>query len=91
MRIRRNIIAPVILTIGAIGSLVTVPALAALTATAPATAVVASGTPAPDAIGFMGWITVPGQPPAVDFPSAAGRWLSLGGGVKLPEKSREFS
>jgi hypothetical protein len=54
MRIRRNIIAPVILTIGAVGSLVAVPALAALTAAAPATAVVASAKTAPDVIGYMG-------------------------------------
>ena len=36
MRIRRNIIAPLILTIGAVGSLVAVPAVTALTAVAPA-------------------------------------------------------
>ena len=39
MRIRRNIIAPLILTIGAVGSLVAVPAVTALTAVAPAAAV----------------------------------------------------
>jgi hypothetical protein len=38
MRIRRTI-APVILTIGAIGSLVATPAVAALTSSAPATSV----------------------------------------------------
>jgi hypothetical protein len=43
MRIRRNILAPVILTIGTVGSLVAGPVLA-LTATAtPAAAVVAAG------------------------------------------------
>ena len=36
MRIRRTIIAPVILTIGAVGSLVAVPAVAAMTSVAPA-------------------------------------------------------
>ena len=36
MRIRRNVIAPLILTIGAVGSLVAVPAVTALTAVAPA-------------------------------------------------------
>ena len=36
MRIRRTILAPVILTIGAVGSLVAVPAVAALTSAAPA-------------------------------------------------------
>ena len=35
MRIRRNIIAPLILTIGAVGSLVAVPAVTALTAVDP--------------------------------------------------------
>jgi len=55
MRIRRNIIAPLILTIGAVGSLVTVPALSALTAAAPAAATVAaSATASPSAIGHMG-------------------------------------
>ena len=41
MRIRRNIIAPLILTIGAVGSLVAVPAVAALTSVAPAATSVA--------------------------------------------------
>jgi hypothetical protein len=54
MRIRRNIIAPLILTIGAVGGLVAAPALTALTAVAPATTAVASGNPTPDVIGFMG-------------------------------------
>jgi hypothetical protein len=54
VRIRRNIIAPLILTIGAVGSLVAVPAVSALTAVTPATAAVASGTISPNAIGFMG-------------------------------------
>jgi hypothetical protein len=49
MRIRRTIIAPVILTIGAVCSLVAVPAVAALTAVAPAATSVASGTMSPDA------------------------------------------
>jgi hypothetical protein len=43
MRIRRNVIAPLILTIGAVGSLVAVPAVTALTAVTPATTAVASG------------------------------------------------
>ena len=42
MRIRRNIIAPLILTIGAVGSLVAVPAVTALTAVTPAAASVAA-------------------------------------------------
>jgi hypothetical protein len=47
MRIRRTIIAPLILTIGAIGSLVAAPAVAAVTSAAPTA--VASGTALPDA------------------------------------------
>jgi hypothetical protein len=54
MRIRRNVIAPLILTIGAVGSLVTVPAVTALTAVTPATVAVASGTTSPSVIGHMG-------------------------------------
>jgi hypothetical protein len=50
MRIRRNIIAPLIVTIGAVGSLVAVPAVSALTAVTPATTAVATGTISPDAI-----------------------------------------
>ena len=42
MRIRRNIIAPLILTIGAVGSLVVAPAVAAATSVAPAANSVAS-------------------------------------------------
>ncbi len=49
MRIRRTIIAPVIVTIGAVGSLVAVPAAAALTSVAPAATSVASSVPAPNA------------------------------------------
>ena len=41
MRIRRTIIAPVILTIGALGSLVAAPAVAAMTSAAPAASVAA--------------------------------------------------
>jgi len=44
MRIRRNIIAPLILTIGAVGSLAAVPAVTALTAVTPATSAVAMGS-----------------------------------------------
>jgi hypothetical protein len=54
MRIRRNIIAPLILTIGAVGSLVAVPAVSALTAVAPAATAVATASISPDAIGFHG-------------------------------------
>ena len=43
MRIRRTIIAPLILTIGAIGSLVAAPAVAAMTSVAPAATSVAEG------------------------------------------------
>jgi hypothetical protein len=46
MRIRRNILAPAILTVGTIGSLVAGPVLALTTAAAPASAAVAiSATP----------------------------------------------
>jgi len=49
MRIRRNVIAPLILTISAVGSLAAVPAVAALTAATPAASVVAAATtPSPD-------------------------------------------
>ena len=47
MRIRRNILAPVILTLGTIGSLVAGPVLALTTTAAPATAAVAVGHAAP--------------------------------------------
>jgi hypothetical protein len=43
MRIRRNVLAPVILTIGTVGSLVAGPVLALTTTAAPAAAVVAVG------------------------------------------------
>jgi hypothetical protein len=54
MRIRRNIIAPLIVTIGAVGSLVAVPAVAALTDVTPAATAVATGSITPDAIGMHG-------------------------------------
>jgi hypothetical protein len=54
MRIRRNVIAPLILTIGAVGSLVAVPAVTALTAVTPAATGVAAVTYNPDAYGYMG-------------------------------------
>ena len=54
MRIRRNVIAPLVLTIGTVGSLVAVPALSALSAVAPATVAVASGDSTPNAIVHMG-------------------------------------
>jgi hypothetical protein len=50
MRIRRPIIAPVVLAFAALGSGITVPALA-LTATAPAAAVIAA-SPTPGIISF---------------------------------------
>jgi hypothetical protein len=49
MRIRRTIIAPVILTLGAVGSLAAVPAVAALSSVAPTVTSVASGTMSPNA------------------------------------------
>jgi hypothetical protein len=54
MRIRRTIIAPVILTIGAVASLATVPAVVALTSAAPAATSVASGTMSPNAYTYHG-------------------------------------
>jgi hypothetical protein len=54
MRIRRSIIAPVILTLSAVGSLAAVPAVAALASATPATAAVASGTIAPNAYTYHG-------------------------------------
>jgi hypothetical protein len=54
MRIRRNVIAPLILTIGAVGSLVAVPAVTTLSAVTSATTTVASGTASPDVIGYHG-------------------------------------
>jgi hypothetical protein len=44
MRIRRTVIAPLILTIGAVGSLVAAPAVAALTSVAPTATSVASAS-----------------------------------------------
>jgi len=49
MRIRRTIIAPVILTLGAVGSLAAVPAVAALSSVAPTATSVASSTISPNA------------------------------------------
>ena len=43
MRIRRTVIAPLVLTIGAIGSLVAAPAVAAMASAAPTAATVAMG------------------------------------------------
>jgi hypothetical protein len=51
MRIRRNILAPAILTIGTVGSLVAGPVLALTSAAAPASAAVAV-TATPAAIGM---------------------------------------
>ena len=50
MRIRRNIIAPIIITVGAVGSLVAVPAMTVIAAATPASAAVVGATPSPDAI-----------------------------------------
>ena len=54
MRIRRNVIAPLVLAIGAVGSLVAVPAVSALTAVAPSTSAVVAGHISPDAIYYQG-------------------------------------
>jgi len=49
VRIRRNIIAPLILTIGTVGSLVAVPVASALSTVAPATTAVVAATITSDA------------------------------------------
>ena len=51
MRIRRNILAPVILTLGTVGSLVAGPVLALTTAAAPAGSSVAVSV-TPDIVGY---------------------------------------
>jgi hypothetical protein len=53
MRARRNILAPVILTLGTVGSLVAGPILALTTTAAPATAAVAVGA-TPNVVVFHG-------------------------------------
>ncbi len=47
MRIRRNILAPAILAMGTVGSLVAGPVLALTTTAAPATVAVAAGSSSP--------------------------------------------
>lgn len=54
MRIRRNILAPVILTLGTVGSLVAGPVLALTTTAAPATAAVAVGHATPNMVSYHG-------------------------------------
>jgi hypothetical protein len=54
MRIRRNILAPLILTIGAVGSLAAVPAVSALAVVTPATTAVATGGISPSVIVYHG-------------------------------------
>ena len=54
MRIRRNVLAPVILTLGTVGSLVAGPVLALTAAAAPATAAVAVGHASPLMQSFHG-------------------------------------
>ena len=50
MRIRRNVLAPVILTLGTIGSVVAGPVLALTTTAAPAAGAVAAGAATPAVI-----------------------------------------
>lgn len=52
MRIRRKLIAPAILTIGTLGSIVAGPVLALTSAATPATPAVAAGSVTPD-LSFM--------------------------------------
>lgn len=53
MRVRRNLIAPIILTIGTVGSLVAGPVLAFTTAAAPAATSVAAAQISPDAFYYL--------------------------------------
>ena len=53
MRIRRNILAPAILTLGTVGSLVAGPVLALTTTAAPATTAVAVSA-SPNVVGWHG-------------------------------------
>ena len=75
MRIRRNIIAPLILTIGAVGSLVAVPAVTALTAVAPPPPR-RPGAPPRTLSATTGEIKRPASRPPSIPQSAAGCWLS---------------
>jgi hypothetical protein len=52
MPVRRTIIAPVLLAIATIGSLVVGPTIAALSTVGPAASTVAVGTISPDAMGY---------------------------------------
>jgi hypothetical protein len=52
MRIRRTIIAPVVLTIGTVSSLAIGPTMAILSTTAPAAVPVAAVTATPNGIGY---------------------------------------
>ena len=54
MRIRRNILAPAILTLGTVGSLVAGPVLALTTTAAPATVAVAVGGAHPNVVSLHG-------------------------------------
>ena len=51
MHIRRTIIAPALLTIGAVGSVIAGPVMALTTAAAPSATAVAAGTASPNMIG----------------------------------------
>jgi hypothetical protein len=54
MRIRRNILAPAILTLGTVGSLVAGPVLALTTTAAPATAAAAAAHATPNMVVYHG-------------------------------------
>jgi hypothetical protein len=54
MRIRRNILAPAILTLGTVGSLVAGPVLALTATAAPATATVVAGHAIPNVVVWHG-------------------------------------
>jgi hypothetical protein len=54
MRTKRTIIAPALLTLGAVGSILAGPVMALTTAVAPSATAVAAGTASPGMVGYHG-------------------------------------
>lgn len=54
MRIRRSILAPIVLTVGTVGSLAVAPTMAILSSTAPAATAVAASSPSPNIFVYHG-------------------------------------
>jgi hypothetical protein len=54
MRTKRNILAPALLTIGAVGSVIAGPVLALTTAAAPGATAVVAASASPNVIGYHG-------------------------------------